>query len=137
MVEAKDKESDFICPFTVKKIVIPMKKYVELFVCTCIVSRKRILTVVYFLYNFFTCSQSCSHTISKQGLDAMLGKKPNAACPVAGCTAKWSRSSSSVDTDFQKRMQRFQRLQETAGPEPSQHPTTEIFDDDEDEYTQI
>ncbi len=63
-------------------------------------------------------------------------KKPN--CPVAGCSGRWTKDNSSLDEEFQLKIERFQRL--NANSSSSQHhEATEIADDDEDDegYTQI
>mmetsp|Transcript_14874 Transcript_14874/g.24611 ORF Transcript_14874/g.24611 Transcript_14874/m.24611 type:complete len:248 (-) Transcript_14874:308-1051(-) len=81
---------------------------------------------------------SCRHIISMTGLNEMCRMR-KFDCPVAGCRAKWTKAHSSIDVDFQKRMQRFFRVhkQTEGGTERMSGPVaTEILDDDE-EYTQI
>lgn len=107
MLEAKDTEAHFMCPYTQQRIEVPMK------------------------------NQSCSHTISQQGLTALLISNSPAICPVPGCVAKWTKVTSSVDTDFEKKMRRFFRVQEETGGDHASHHVTELHDDDEAEYTQI
>lgn len=108
MVESGDTEAIFTCPYTVKLIETPMKH------------------------------DKCQHKISKTGLDAMLKNRQRAPCPVPGCMAHWSKGTSTIDKEFEKRLNRFLRVQrETAGTEHLTQQPAAIIDDDDEEYTQI
>jgi hypothetical protein len=64
----------------------------------------------------------------------MLGKKKEEKCPMAGCSRKWTRESSSEDVEFKHEMERFFRNAALTQSEPSQGANTvEIDDDDDDE----
>lgn len=93
---------------------------------------------MYYLYNtnlFLNISDSCRHHISKQGLDVLLkNKHRTASCPVPGCAAKWTAATSVLDKAFEKRMNRFYRLQESTSVDAKY--TEEILDEAE-EYTQV
>lgn len=60
-------------------------------------------------------------------------KKPN--CPVAGCQGRWTRENSSLDDEFQLKVDRFMRL--NANSSSSQHQEATQIEDDEEPYTQI
>ncbi len=74
-------------------------------------------------------------------LEQILKNKQNAKCVVAGCTGIWTKSTSILDEDFQFKLNRFLRKQESQGPQNSsrENDATEILDDDEDDngYTQV
>lgn len=54
----------------------------------------------------FFFSKKCIHRLSKVALDETL-KSKRSQCPVPGCKAKWTKSSSSLDRDFELKMNEF------------------------------
>lgn len=77
-------------------------------------------------------------------LDAMLRHKQSSKCVVAGCVGIWTRSTSSLDEDFQFKLTRFLRKQASQGAllNSREFETTELLDDDDDDdadngYTQV
>lgn len=66
-----------------------------------------------------------------------------AKCPVPGCAGKWTRANSVVDTVFQKRIERHQRLMQTSAnlAAASNQSSSTVVVTDEDEngvgYTQL
>lgn len=63
------------------------------------------------------------------------GTKKTCKCPVAGCTAIWTSESGSFDEEFQRKIDRIQRLQSS---NPKQTILEELDEDDDDaDYTQI
>ncbi len=90
-------------------------------------------------------SVNCKHHISREALVQSWQGKQSAKCPVAGCSGQWTKVGSSLDEDYQLRVDRFVKKHAAAlksGSSQSQHHATSIDLEDEDEeddqgYTQL
>lgn len=79
-------------------------------------------------------SAYCSHHVSKDSLQALVrGGHPRdgAKCPQPGCKGRWTLASSTLDTVFQLKMERFFRTAEMQSQMLS--PRADAVDLDEDE----
>eukprot|EP00981_Chlorochromonas_danica_P008742 scaffold2302_cov209-Ochromonas_danica.AAC.6 len=77
-----NKKAQFLCPITQGIMNTPMK------------------------------STRCIHHMSQEALNMLLKNKSRAKCPVAGCNAEWTASTSSVDEDLLRQLKRYLRLEE-------------------------
>lgn len=72
--------------------------------------------------------------MSRIGYEAMMGNKRSIACPVAGCTSKWTKGGAVKDSNFKLRLERFFRVQANTANDENHDAVDVELDDD---YTQI
>eukprot|EP01038_Epipyxis_sp_PR26KG_P015866 gene15866-21510_t len=84
-------------------------------------------------------NSDCIHHISRESLTHMLNGKNSVKCPVPGCIAFWTKTSSNLDREFQMRLTRYLSTQasNTQNNSQSQSNVQTIDDDDDNGYTQV
>jgi hypothetical protein len=78
----------------------------------------------------------CIHRIDRSSLASMLKGKREAACPLIGCNKMWKMSTAVLDADFQRKLERYKRLN-PEGAKDSGDDAVSIDDDEEEDCTEL
>jgi hypothetical protein len=78
----------------------------------------------------------CIHRIDRSSLASMLKGKREAACPLIGCNKMWKMSTAVLDADFQRKLERYKKLN-PEGAKDSGDDAVSIDDDEEEDCTEL